>query len=206
MLLQLVNNTATFPNLTVSLHEFPHLVTCHLKKAAATRELELEGVHLQASDFPTADLENFIRHVCYWGGYPGIAGRILKQNRIAKIRTQFISAKNALSSSMPDVQGALQAINNIRQLGSTSFATKHLRFLRPDVCPVLDSIVSKKFGYALSPKGYKQFSDDCLRIAEALQIYTANNPMNRDSSKWFAADVEMALFACGKNWQMVDAA
>lgn len=207
MLLQITNNTVTFPNATLLFHEFPGLVTRHLKEidsglreTEGTQKRELEGILLQSNDFPTADLERFIRHVCRWGGYPGIAGRILKQNRIVNIRTHFISASNILSSSIPNVQGALQAINHIRQLGSTSFATKHLRFLRPDVCPVLDSIISKKLGYSLSPNGYKQFSDDCTRIAKALQVYAVSNPMNRNNDRWFAADVEMALFARLNNW------
>ena len=206
VLLQLTNNTITFPNMTLSFHEFPSFVVHHLKKAEGTQQLELEGIHLQSNDFTVAELEHFIRHVCRWGGYPGIAGRILKQNRIESIQTQFIRATNILSASIPDVQSALEAVNHIRQLGSISFATKHLRFLRPDVCPVLDSLISKNLGYSLIPTGYKQFSGDCSRIAETLQMYAIRNPRNRDNSRWFAADVEMALFARLNNWQIMDAA
>lgn len=68
-------------------------------------------------------------------------------------------------------------------------------FLRPDVCPILDTTISQSLGYVLDEHGYKQLSDDCLRIADALQQCEVNNPMGRESERWFAADVEMALFA-----------
>jgi len=42
--------------------------------------------------------------------------------------------------------------------------------LRPQICPVLDSIIQDGIGkYSFNPKGYKDFSDDCLKIARFLQ-------------------------------------
>jgi hypothetical protein len=182
----------------VALHpsDFTKLVERHLDDIQGTKELEQEASQLSANGFAEKQLASFIWDVCRWGGYPGIAGRVLKQNALPEIRSRFINAVKALDSDNPDILGALNEINQIQQLGQLSFASKHLRFLRPEVCPVLDDrIISKKLGYTLDAQGYKQFSDECLRIAEALQQYRVSNPIGREGGKWFAADVEMALFA-----------
>jgi hypothetical protein len=168
-----------------------------------TPALETEARNLIAAGFPDQQMEDFIRHVCEWGGYKGIAGRVLnpKNNTLSEIQCQFRNAMNALTSeNVPDIRAALCEIGRIKHLG-LSFASKHLRFLQPDLCPVLDSVLSEKLDYPLDVCGYKQFSDDCLRIAEALQQDSVSNPVGRDHGAWFAADVEMALFA-HVNYQM----
>ncbi|MBC8492150.1 MAG: hypothetical protein H8D43_00080 [Chloroflexi bacterium] len=176
--------------------DFTGLVNDHLGRVRVpkTRELEHEASDLRDDGFPEEQLEKFIRNVCVWGNYLAIAYKVFKNNERSAIQKRFSNATNALSSDIPDVQGALREINQIKGLGRPSFASKHLRFLRPDVCPVLDSIISKNLGYALDRHGYKQFSDDCLRIAETLEQHGVANPMDRESGKWFAADVEMALY------------
>jgi len=176
--------------------DFTELVELHLSNVQNTRELEHEAGRLCAAGFADKEqLAEFIREVCVWGGYAGIAGRVLNKenNPPPTISRQFITVTQAMNSEEPDIQGAWYALNQIKHLGP-SFASKHLRFLRPDVCPVLDGVISQ-LGYAMNSSGYKQLSDDCLRIAEALQQYRISNPMDRESGKWFAADVEMALFA-----------
>ena len=191
-----ITNKTIIIGLVLQPSDFTRLVKHHLDEVENTRELEHEASRLCAADFAEEQLTSFIRGVCKWGNYPGIAGRVLKSknNTLPVIQRQFISATNALNSDIPDVQGALREINQIRGLGRPSFASKHLRFLRPDVCPVLDRTISKHLQYPLDEYGYKQFSDDCLRIAETLQQHGVSNPMGRESGKWFAADVEMALF------------
>ncbi len=191
MSVKITNNAITIAEIVLQPSDFTRLVKYHLNEWLGTRELEHEASRLCAVGFSEEQLASFIQRVCKWGNYPGIAGRVLKNNDLLMIRGQFIGAANALNSDVPDVQGALRKIKQIYGLG-TSFASKHLRFLRPDVCPVLDSIISKNLGY--DEHGYKQFSDDCLRIAEALEQHGVVNPMGREGGKWFAADVEMALF------------
>ena len=189
-----ITNKTIIIGLVLQPSDFTKLVKHHLDNVPDTRELEHEASRLCATGFAEEQLASFIRKVCKWGNYPGIAGRVLKHNDLSTIRGRFISAINALNSDIPDVQGALREINQIWGLGRPSFASKHLRFLRPDVCPVLDRTISKHLQYPLDEYGYKQFSDDCLRIAETLQQHGVSNPMGRESGKWFAADVEMALF------------
>ena len=193
-----ITNSTIIIGIVLQLSDFTRLIERHVVEWLGTRELEHEASRLHAAGFPEEQLASFIRRVCNWGNYPGIAGRVLKNNDLPMIRGQFIAAANALSSDIPDVQGPLREIKQIYGL-ATSFGSKHLRFLRPDVCPILDSIISNNLGYASDEHGYKRFSDDCLRIAETLEQHGVANPMGRESGKWFAADVEMALFTHLRN-------
>ena len=195
MPVQIAGDYVTAGTSLIPLATFPNLVEQHLHRCPTTRCLEQEAAVLKGADFPEGELERFIRSVCKWGNYAGIAGRIINQNPIETIRQHFRAAVHILEVSPLDAQGALQEINQIRQLGRPSFASKHLRFLRPDVCPVLDRILSGELNYQLNPKGYKLLAEDCIRIAEILESNQVANPMNRDNGRWFAADVEMALFA-----------
>jgi hypothetical protein len=184
-------------NISLRLSDFPYFLKCFLDNWGSedTKEREIQGNQLIAVDFMEQHLKNFIREVCRWGNYAGIAGRIINQNDIGKIRSCFIGAWKALNSDNPDVKGAIIRINAIKNLGTPSFASKHLRFLRPQVCPVLDSIIWQGIEkYSFNPKGYEQFSNDCLEIADILKRNGLVNPMERESGKWFAADVEMAIF------------
>ena len=201
MPVQVKANSVVFGKTTIPLTKFTGLVEKHLCTVPETRDLEREGARLRAVDFSEPDLERFVRRVCKWGGYAGTAGRVINQNPSTKISEQFRSANSALEMNPPNVTGALREINRIKHLGRPSFASKHLRCLRPDVCPILDSIVSEKLNYAYNVRGYGQLSKDCLRVAEALQALGIPNPMHREQGSWYAADVEMALFAHLKGMQ-----
>jgi len=76
---------------------------------------------LTNAGFPDQQLELFIRGVCSWGGYAGIAGRILKQNSLVDIRAQFVKAANYLVEVEPNPVCSLAAINQITQLRTPSF-------------------------------------------------------------------------------------
>jgi hypothetical protein len=175
--------------------DFSDLVDRHLRRVPGTKELEKKGKLLRDANFPQEQLNQFIREVCSWGGYAGIAGRILNQNDLFFIQKVFTKTSNLLALVNPKVRMALFEINQIKGLGTPSFASKHLRFLCPNACPVFDSFIWENFGYVFGPSGYEEFSNDCLRIAKALEGHKIHNPMNRAKRRWFASDVEMALFA-----------
>jgi hypothetical protein len=174
------------------LSRFPAYHARHLAVVANTKALELRGSALMVAGFPFPQLQQFIRDVCIWGGYAGIAGRILKQNTSASICSQFSSAGASFASPSP-ASTALSALNTLKGLGTPSFASKHLRFMRPDICPVLDSLLSRDLGYPLSVAGYQQFSSDCSFIAGSLNTAGIALPAG---ARWGAADVEMSIFAC----------
>jgi hypothetical protein len=85
-------------------------------------------------------------------------------------------------------------------IGAPSFASKHLRFLRPDVCPILDSVIAGNLTYASTSAGYAQYAADCLEIARVLENNGVPNPVLR-SDRWRAADVDMALYAALQGWK-----
>jgi hypothetical protein len=179
----------------VKIKNFSDLVDLHLTRVPRTKELEKEGKLLKDADFPDAQLTEFIKEVCTWGGYAGIAGRVLNQNDLSFIQQKFIRARKLLAAINPKVGMALFEINQIKGLGTPSFASKHLRFLFPNVCPVFDSFMWENFRYVFAPSGYEEFASDCLGIGKTLEKQKIYNPMNRAKGRWFAGDVEMALFA-----------
>lgn len=185
------------------IRQVPGRVQLHLAKVEGTQALEASGVALRGAGFASGRLPEFIRQVCRWGGYPGIAGRVLKNNSPEAIRKRFVQAVAALEAAgdrpTRHVE-ALEAVSQLRGLGRPSFATKHLRFLCPRLCPVLDSLVAANFHYPMSPAGYRQYSADCLRLAAALGQLGITNPMQRPNQQWFAADVDMAVFALIAPW------
>jgi len=179
----------------IPLEDFGKLIERHLYRYPNTPNLELEGFRLKSADFDEQKLGLFIRHVCIWGGYAGIGGRIINQNSMAKISECFRSAMAKLEIDIPNISGALQEINYIRGLGTPSFASKHLRFLRPDICPILDSIISERLGYSFDRYGYEELTSDCAKTAVLLQSSQIANPRHRDSNQWYVSDVEMAIFS-----------
>lgn len=174
-------------------YAFPELVERHPQGIAKALSLENEARRLMTADFSDRQLTDFIQRVCEWGGYPKTADRVFTGNSFSEIRRRFSNAIAALKLEKPACKFALREIRRIRYLG-LSFASKHLRLLRPDVCPVLDSILSEQLGYPLNVAGYRHFSDDCLKIARWLQRSGVQNPVDREDGRWFAADVEMALY------------
>lgn len=195
MPMQIATSSITFGNEIVPFADFSRLIERHLYCYPNTPNLELEGSQLKSADFAEQQLGSFIRHVCIWGGYPGIGGRIINQNSMSKISECFRSAMAKLESDIPNISGALQEVNFIRGLGTPSFASKHLRFLRPDICPILDSIISARLSYPFNGYGYQALSSDCAKIAVLLQFNQIANPRHRDDNKWYIADIEMAIFS-----------
>lgn len=178
------------------LKTFLILVNRHLNRVQRTREIEVNGKQLVASNFKEELLKSFIHDVCYWGGRygPAICSRVFNNNDISWIRKNFIAAWNLLSSKYPNVREALINITKINHLG-ISFSSKQLRFLYPQCCPVLDKVIRNKVGKYLEDfDSYEQFSRDCLEVAKILENNKIKNPMNRDNGKWYAADIEMAIF------------
>lgn len=179
----------------VPFDDFGNLVERHLRRYRGTLTLERQATELMAANIPAEGLEQFIREVCRWGGYAGIGARVINDNRLNSIRGHFLAAVGCLAAAIPRSDEALIEINLITGLGTPSFASKHLRFLRPDICPILDGINRRSLQYAFNPQGYRQLSEDCLCIAARLLDRQIVNPMNREDGRWFAADVEMATFA-----------
>jgi len=192
--------------------DFPALLTAHLDQTSkkpdgtiapyGTVPLESRGDALRRSNpMNWADLKAFIKDVCSWGDYAGISGRVLKttNNARAKIEGKVGEAILRLSSTPPDIVGALRSMMEIKGLG-VSFASKHLRFLFPEHCPVLDSILSNRLFYELTADDYGKFAAACNGMADELN--SAQIPTSfPGQSTWRPSDVEAALYAWVNEWR-----
>jgi len=181
------------------LEEFPTLVRLHIDTVPGTIELEKEARELVLKKFPEAQLHKFIINVHKWGGHR----EQLEENLpivLANVkRYHFELAFGELTSTTPNIETALACLMVIPGLG-VSYGSKHLRFLCPALCPILDSVMKRQFKYpdndVLDTKGYKLFQKDVIEIAKLLQENHIPNPINRPNGCWFAGDVDMAIFAC----------
>ena len=200
MPLRIENGHVFFGDQSVPAGQFTELVHRYLRKNPATTAIEIAGTELIGNQFPHESLAEFIHSVCRWGGYTGIAGRVTKRNTRSRLKAAFSAATDLLNEAPPDVELALRTINSLYGLGTPSFASKHLRFLKPQVCPVLDSIIHKRLGCAFTPNGYKQFSETCIRVGIFLSQSCIENPMRRNDGAWYAADVEMGVFSQLRGW------
>ena len=192
MSLSILSGTA-YLGVQIPLSSFPDLVREHLRENPATPNIEQLGTQLAAQNFPQKETAEFIREVCEWGNYAGTASRVLKDNPIAAI-CQSLQAATSILATGNSAAKALTQVNAIRGLGSPSFASKHLRFLRPDICPVFDSVLQEVLPYSFDPDGYADFCDDCASLTKTLAGSNFNNPRTRQGGVWFAADVEGALY------------
>jgi hypothetical protein len=187
---------------SLALETFPELLGIFLGHEADTLEIEQSGLVLCQQDFASQELvQEFVRRVCGWGNYPGIAGRVLRNNSPEQIAVSLHGAAMALHSQNPDVGTALQRINALFGLGQVSFASKHLRFLSPKLCPVLDSIISARMFYPQGIGGYQRFAGWCQMVAGILTAENIDHPAVCRQGRWYAADVEASLYTYLVGWR-----
>jgi hypothetical protein len=190
--LTVLNGTAYFA-LPILLKDFPQLLRDHLNENPTTPQIESLGEQLIQLDFPPDKTTEFVKLVCgEWGGYPGIWGRVLKNNAITTICETLRTAVSFLA--VGNISAALTKVNELDGLGEVSFASKHLKFLRPDICVVFDSILHDALPYTHDPRGYAGFCDDCASLARVLTANQIPNPRARKGAIWFASDVEAAVY------------
>jgi len=191
---------AVILGLPISLDRFPILIEEHRRRYPDTFQLEQAGDALIENGLTAEGVIGFVRDVCGWGGYAGIGGRVLKNNPPQTITDSFQEALAHLEERPRRFGLALACINRLHGLGSPSFASKHLRFLRPDVCPVYDSILRDALPYAYDSDGYDAFAQDCVTIADHLREAQVPNAVDRVGGEWYAADVEAAIYAHVNQW------
>ena len=176
--------------------EVPDCVRTHLARVPRTLEIEAMAKELSGHGFQESEVAAFVRAVCTWGGYAGIAGRVLRDNSLHEVATSFRDALRDLESG---VDVAVRRVLALRQLG-VSFASKHLRFLAPQACSILDSKMAAAAEFASNPRGLAQYSALCMSLSERLQARQIEDPVQRPGGRWYPADVDMALFAITRCW------
>jgi hypothetical protein len=180
--------------IAIPLADFEGLALRHSQKDINTGEVEAEGRRLVEGGFAPEATEAFVQSVCKWGGYSGIAARVLRLNPPDLIRSRLRDALALIRGAEPDLAGALRAVNGVVALGTPSFASKHLRFLEPRLCPVFDSYLRECLPYPFDPEGYAAFAADCAALAKELGRRGASNPWPGRRDSWYVADVEASIY------------
>lgn len=179
-------------NITVPLADFSKLLQAYLTENPTTPSVEKLGEELIRSDFPHQETVEFVKEVCYWGGYPGISGRVLKYNTNDQVSSALRDA--ALRLKEGSIFKAICRVNELSGLGTPSFASKHLRFLCPKICGVFDSILRDSLAIPFNPSGYHEFCRDCLWLSAILTTNKIPCSASRKDGIWFAADAEGAVY------------
>jgi len=192
MPVQVFNGNAYFA-IPMPLADFPQLLTDFLNENPDTPQIETLAAQLAQSNFPAHSMDDFVTRVCEWGGQQGIRilSRILRHNTDTEIADALRNAFSSLGQG--HLVDALTYVDKLRFL-DVSFASKHLRFLRPDICPVFDSYLHDALPYTLDASGYSDFANDCAWLARQLGANQIPNPRQRAGGVWFAADVEGAIY------------
>jgi hypothetical protein len=167
----------------------PRYLELHRDTDKATPDIEAMGAALVVADFPPDDMPAFVQAVCKWGGYEGIAGRVLKHNSAEEVAAAC--RKGRQLSLGPDPGSAIEPIDDLKRL-AISFASKHLKFLSPGNAVVLDSIISRRLGYPMTVLGYGDLLADCFSLLA--EIENAGTPYPFPDGRWRVSDVEMAIF------------
>lgn len=175
-----------------SLDDFPKWIKIHQENLSKTEVLEQAGSNLvtawDGKSWPL--LFEFIKGVLVWGKVTRGWNRVFYGNYSNTVCRRFSYAIDALNQE--DIASALNRLDKISGFG-LSIASKHLRFLNPDLCPVLDDVLRKHLGYSESTAGYLEFCDDLRAVRDALNLQI-KNPI-RTAGNWKIADVESAIFS-----------
>ena len=141
------------------------------------------------------DVPCFVKRVCEWGGYPGIYGRVLKNNTRREIADALNHAADLVYSE--DVAGAIATVKTLNGL-EASYASKHLRMLCSRECVAYDSVLMGKFAKCYGKSdcyGYAEFCALCVELAKTLnKDYPGIPNAEREGGEWRAADIEAAIF------------
>jgi hypothetical protein len=181
-------------NLFPSLSSIPHYADLHLHTVPGTLQLEAQAQKLITGNFDPGRLRDFITEVHRWGGSMRNVNKVLNNAK----RETFILAFNNLMASPTQIESALKAVLTINGLGP-SYGSKHLRFLCPQYCPILDNTIWECFRYPWNAEGYRLLHQDVMQVARTLEKNQINNPVIRSGFKWYAADVDLAIFAFLQN-------
>ena len=190
-----VEKDKIYIGVSFDLASFPEMIKSHGDDFQDTLEIEERYKYLIDTPITNFDsISNYIKEVCRWGNYPGVSGKVLKNNSKEKILAVFEDVRTILKNDNPDLAMALSRVNTLYGLGTPSFASKHLRFILPEMCPVYDRILTSVLPYSFDPTGYFQFAKDCQSISNQLCTKRIQNPI-RDAIVWYASDVEAAIFS-----------
>lgn len=183
-----IEGQLSFVRISLAPSEVPKLLKRHRSEYPGAEVVEHCARRVIAANFPPADATAFIEGVCEWGGGNRNLSRI-RDAGDAAIAQSLKSATEAIDAG--DVVPAIGELQRLPHLG-LSFASKVARFLAPDKCVVLDSVIRTRIGYVESQEGYAEFLQDCFRLLELLRTSPDLDASLRDGLR--VCDVEAAVF------------
>jgi hypothetical protein len=155
----------------------------HLGHVPGTEQIENEGSRLLCK-FTESRFDVFCHHVCFWGGRPQIANRVLMAPWSKRLET-LRRLRRAIRET--DIAVSIGVVTDLHGLG-ISFGSKHLRFLAPNLFGILDSRIRDAGGYRTSVADYVAYCSFCKQVSDAARV------------RLQVADVDMALYAYIKKW------
>ncbi len=193
----------------LSYRQFPSKLAVHLLKAPNTLLIEYKWKQISSNPLTSANAWDFLKQVVDWGSVHWVNSKI-KSNTKNNVRLCLSTAKNHLAGPNPKIGNALAAVSNINGLG-ISFATKVVRFICPEHCPVLDKVIWQGMYMGCGANGstpptiangglknYTSYVTDIKAIAQKMKKIP--NPLGRPNGEWYPADVEMAIYAHLRGW------
>lgn len=183
-----IHGRLSFVRISLAPSEVPQLLERHRSKYPGTEVVEQCARRLIAANFPPAEATAFIEGLCEWGGGERNLSRILDAGD-ATIAQTLKLANEAIDAG--DAVRAVGQLRHLRHLG-LSFASKVARFLAPDKCVVLDSVIRTRIGYVENLKGYAEFLRDCSQLVQLLRTSSDLDASLRDGLR--VCDVEAAVF------------
>ena len=189
----LIDGSINIIRLSMTPEEFPEYLAKGINADPTTQNVEQKARNLIENDFRDDLTASFVKSVCRWGNYAGVAGKVLKHNDLGVVSKTLRKALEQTETQ--GVQLALRTTLGIRGL-AVSFASKHLKFLNPERHVVLDSIISENLGYPRDEngEGYAMFVSDCAQALKIVKEKGVPYPASAPAKEWRIADVEMAIF------------
>ena len=194
MPIEVNGKNASFTRLTLNLDDLPKF---HWKGWYGSKptipEMEHIARQLVRRKFAEDLTKEFIGKVCDWGG-SRVKGKVLGKNKPKELSEAMRKAHDLLNKNR--LKDALISLSNLYGLG-VSYASKHLRFLSPNKCVILDKIISDRPGYPQTPCGYELFVQDCRKL---LKLVDDANIVRMDNEKFRVSDIETAIYNILKPW------
>jgi len=186
------NRKLLIVRLDLNFGEVSGLLARHRTEYPTSAFIEQEARQLKAADFPAEKSLSFIENVFSWSKNSRNLSRVQE--------TSGAEVTNFLREASQEIEHgeepkAIETLCKIPYLG-VSYASKIARFLDPEKCVVLDSIIRERLGYPNDINGYAAFLKDCREMLEMLKASSLLDSEFR--AKLRVCDVEAALFMKAK--------
>lgn len=200
--------------------EFEMLICEFRVKNPSTGQLTSAGEtlcrDLSTETASTAQAQDFLKQVCKWGGDENeIYEKVVEAptgaslnlyfekavNKLRRVRLEEKKFDNLLSEALLVLAGEGEGDKGVTGLGA-SYGSKVLRFLRPDVCGVLDSRIAGQANFDTSSNlsgaaSFAGYSRQCIEIAGILNYLGIKHP---SQPNWTAGEVDSAIYCRSKGW------